>query len=138
MKEDLTGRTFGQWTVLRREPHPTRSEVYWLCRCACGDEYQVRGTDLRSGRSTRCQLCQRRAATEARKGVPLIDMKGQVFGKWEVLRFARMQGDRSMWLCVCDCGSLREVDGVALRQGSSTQCSSCGRRAGWKTRRTAR
>jgi len=37
---DITGRTFGGWTVLRRIPLAERSSQTraWLCRCKCGTE----------------------------------------------------------------------------------------------------
>jgi hypothetical protein len=42
-----------RWTVLR--PAESRgARDYWLCRCACGKEREVNGSDLRSGRSLSC------------------------------------------------------------------------------------
>lgn len=56
---DLTGRTFGFWTVIKRAPAPPGSgsdeqHTFWLCRCACGHINTVRGTYLTTGRSTHC------------------------------------------------------------------------------------
>jgi hypothetical protein len=53
---DLTGRTFGQWTVIRRLDDRKANRV-WLCRCACGNEAQVRGNNLKSGKSIQCLTC---------------------------------------------------------------------------------
>ncbi len=50
--QDLTGMRFGWWTVVRHEP--TDGALTWLCRCDCGEEASVRGTLLRTGRSTSC------------------------------------------------------------------------------------
>lgn len=41
--EDLTGQTFGNWTVIGRTRHQSRSKsgrkhVSWHCRCVCGNE----------------------------------------------------------------------------------------------------
>lgn len=48
---DLTGKVFGRWTVLRLiEHHRTK----WLCRCECGLERAVYPSPLISGRSTGC------------------------------------------------------------------------------------
>jgi len=53
---DLTGQQIGQWTVICRVPnHGIRT--YWLCRCACGREYEVVSTNLIRGVSKRCRKC---------------------------------------------------------------------------------
>lgn len=61
-KQDLTGRTFGSWTVLRFSHRASNRQALWFCRCACGVEKAVRGPDLTSGRSTRCPACVKVAA----------------------------------------------------------------------------
>jgi hypothetical protein len=51
---DITGQKFGRWTVLRRnETKPYRKST-WLCKCECGKEVTVRGTNLRHGTSSSC------------------------------------------------------------------------------------
>ena len=40
MASDLTGRRFGQLTVIRRD-HADRGGTYWLCVCDCGQEYDT-------------------------------------------------------------------------------------------------
>lgn len=54
---DLSGQTFGSWTVVRRGEANSNRELKWLCRCVCGNESQVVGSYLRAGKSTRCKLC---------------------------------------------------------------------------------
>lgn len=55
---DLTGQTFGWWTVIRRDRSVSvTGHVYWECRCECGAVRSVRGASLRSGRSSRCAQC---------------------------------------------------------------------------------
>lgn len=52
-----------------------------------------------------------------------IDMTGQRFGRWTVLRFDpedRREGGR--WICQCDCGIERSVNGPNLRNGQSVSC----------------
>lgn len=48
---DMTGRRFGQFVVLRRDPS---DPAKWICRCDCGTEKGVAGTTLRNGASKRC------------------------------------------------------------------------------------
>jgi len=60
---DLTGQTFGRWTVLEALPRdkddPNDRQKY-RCRCECGHESSVRGTDLVKGQSTMCRSCAQR------------------------------------------------------------------------------
>lgn len=49
----------------------------------------------------------------------LVDLTGQCFGKWAVLRRAESHVTpngraRTMWLCECECGNTKEVDDVFL------------------------
>ncbi|MEQ2424387.1 hypothetical protein [Enterocloster hominis (ex Hitch et al. 2024)] len=55
-----------------------------------------------------------------------IDLTGQKFGMWTVLYYV---GD-SKWQCRCDCGTIREVKGVTLRNQSSTNCGCVKRKHG--------
>lgn len=56
----------------------------------------------------------------------LIDITGERFGKWTVVAHDGVHGGkRHHWLCVCDCGTVRPVDGSSLRRGLSTSCGKC-------------
>lgn len=50
---DLTKKTFGDWTVLK-QVSKKGGYWYWLCICSCGEEREVNGSNLRSGKSTGC------------------------------------------------------------------------------------
>jgi hypothetical protein len=52
-RQDLTGRQFGQWSVIALSGIRSGG-AYWLCRCSCGIERAVRGHTLSSGESRRC------------------------------------------------------------------------------------
>lgn len=49
---DLTGRKFGEWSVVRYV-----GGSRWLCRCKCGREKTVDGYTLRKGSTTKCHRC---------------------------------------------------------------------------------
>jgi len=51
---DLAGQSFGRWTVLYRASLRGAHVTRWLCRCTCGTERAVLGTELRAGRTTQC------------------------------------------------------------------------------------
>lgn len=58
LKEILPGETFGSWTAEGRAPNSKGGSVCWNMACACGRMRQaVRGSDLRSGASTKCRRC---------------------------------------------------------------------------------
>lgn len=54
---EMIGRSFGKWTVLRREEGYPSKNTHWLCRCECGFEKPVDGTHLRKGHSVSCRKC---------------------------------------------------------------------------------
>ena len=54
---DITGQTFGKWTVLyKTDKRNAGGVIYWHCQCQCGKEKDVLGTSLRTGRSLSCGL----------------------------------------------------------------------------------
>lgn len=55
--EDLTGRRFERWTVLRFNGFRngnSKTNRQWLCRCDCGTERPVDAGRLKNGRSKSC------------------------------------------------------------------------------------
>lgn len=56
---DLTGRTFGMLTAIRRHPSPGKAR--WLCVCKCGETSTPRENNLLFARTRSCG-CQRRNA----------------------------------------------------------------------------
>lgn len=51
---DLTGQIFGRWTVMKFTETKGKRGSYWLCRCECCNEKEVRGGILKSGKSKSC------------------------------------------------------------------------------------
>ena len=54
---DLTGKTFGKLTVVRRaSEHWGQKQVYWTCTCACGNSktVDIDGARLKSGGTRSC------------------------------------------------------------------------------------
>lgn len=52
--KDLTGKQFGELTVLRRASEIGSKRVMWLCLCSCGHFTIVSGCNLKSGNTTSC------------------------------------------------------------------------------------
>lgn len=60
----------------------------------------------------------------------MLNLTGQKFGRWTVLDQFRRERLRSggtvfTWLCLCECGVKGWVQTSALRNGTSTQCTTC-------------
>ncbi len=113
--QDLTGKQFGDWFVVSRRPNRTSGNCVWLCRCSCGRELDVLGTNLTRGLTSRCNKC--RTAVE--------DLTGRLFGEYTVLERGPDRGGVPSWLCRCSCGSEFEVLGANLRSGHSQNCRNC-------------
>lgn len=60
------GVTVGRLTIIRRARQNVRRNWLWLCRCACGNEREVLGSDLSRGHTVSCG-CFRRDVTKATK-----------------------------------------------------------------------
>lgn len=64
--EDITGRIFGQLTVLRYAGTLTtqkkRKRRLWVCACTCGTECTVEATQLQSGHTRSCGCLQKTPA----------------------------------------------------------------------------
>lgn len=63
-----------------------------------------------------------------RKGTLLVDRTGRKYGKLTALHPARTEGDRSGWMCRCECGVEKIVDSGALEVGNTKSCGGCSRK----------
>lgn len=63
-KIDMTGRPIGRLLVLEECGRYANGEVLWRCRCECGNEVIVSGSNLRNENTTSCGCYQRERAAE--------------------------------------------------------------------------
>lgn len=53
----------------------------------------------------------------------VIDLTGRKFNRWTVLEcVGRTKSGGALWRCICECGTIRDVDGRTLRDGTSKSC----------------
>jgi len=64
-KIDLKDQRFGRLVVSHDTGERKHRQVVWHCRCDCGNEVNVVGYDLTSGRTTSCGCYQRERSVEA-------------------------------------------------------------------------
>ena len=52
----------------------------------------------------------------------IIEMAGSKFGRYTVLHKTITKNGMMHWMCLCECGSVKEVCGNALRTGGTKSC----------------
>ena len=114
--EDLTGRQFGELTVLERaENKGVRTQ--WLCRCSCGKLHCVSALDLKRGRikSCGCKKYERFGG---------IDITNRRFDRLVALYPVKVEhkGSSAMWHCRCDCGNEIDAPAYGLMNGDIHSC----------------
>lgn len=57
VKIDLTGHIYGDLEVIKISVDEACKKKKWLCRCKCGKECIVSGSNLRSGHTKHCPSC---------------------------------------------------------------------------------
>lgn len=56
--KDIKGQRFGHLTVIRKsKKRNAKGQMYWVCKCDCGQFLVVRGDNLRNGNSQQCSDC---------------------------------------------------------------------------------
>lgn len=118
-KIDMTGKTFGLWTVLNEAEERRNGKVYWNCRCACGIERAVSGSDLRNGSSTGCGCVRNQNAADRNS----LNLLGQTFNRLTVIeKTDKRKSGMIVWRCKCDCGNEIEVPTSYLTSGDTSSC----------------
>ncbi|MBP9690306.1 MAG: hypothetical protein KBE91_11885 [Bacteroidia bacterium] len=47
---------------------------------------------------------------------------GNTYARWSVVSYSRQNKGKSVWNCLCECGTTKEVDGASLKNGASKSC----------------
>ena len=66
---DMIGQRFGRWLVLARAKNRGQN-IYYLCRCDCGEFKVISGNSLRIGKSQSCGCLRKEIISEANKDKP--------------------------------------------------------------------
>ena len=112
---NLTHQIFGYLRVLRPGRLDGRRRVYWVCRCRCGVEKEIRSDALRADGGTRSCGCLRIAAVKALGHHHPPDER---FSRLVIIKQAGTIKKRGrVYLCLCDCGEKVKVQGQHLRDG---------------------
>lgn len=115
---DLTGKRFGKLTVIKRgeDKFSPRGDkkITWVCKCDCGKEITVCGTNLKTGNTQSCGC--------KNKGILLHNLTGEKFGRLTVVERAENKNGKTAWKCLCDCGNEVVVNASDIKQGRTQSC----------------
>ena len=118
---DMSGKRFGRLLVLDYVGSKSRRSL-WRCKCDCGKETIVQGSNLRQGDTTSCGCLWHEKFTKS----SFQDLTGQHFGELIVISRdeTRPQGHQLpvYWTCECSCGKRISVLAENLRSGNSQSC----------------
>ena len=147
-KNDLTNKKFHRLLVLNFNQEETKkqreirknSSSWWTCKCDCGNIINVEGSSLTRGHTKSCGCLQKeQAAQNMREIVQPIgaakrfkDLTGQRFGKLTVLEryLENNNQNKPCWICQCDCGNVKIIDGNSLKTGKTQSCGCIGNSLG--------
>ena len=136
---DETGNRYGRLLVIERAKNKGK-DTCWKCKCDCGNETIVRGTNLRDGSTLSCgcyhiDKCKKPKGpriynnylTNEPDEIPLGEaenLRGKRFGKLIPLYRVKVESDQNcaFWKCQCDCGNTTITRSSALKSGKVASC----------------
>lgn len=116
---EYVGRYFGNWLVIADAGRDAKSNKLFLAQCKCKKIATHKLKTLMSGDTTQCQKC----CTRSRSN--FIDISGQTFGKWTVLKISENKYKNLHYQCKCECGNEKDINGYRLRNGMTNSCRKC-------------
>jgi len=111
-KMDLVGKNFGLLTVVEYAGIDNLHNTLWKCKCKCGGERIVKGSELKKGGVNSC------GCVDARNK----DITKQRFGRLVAIRLDHIVGRRYFWLFKCDCGNYALLDRASAVTGNTKSC----------------
>lgn len=119
---DLTGQRFGRLEVLYRNGSTKNHQAIWHCKCDCGNEKDIIGNDLRSGKTTSCGCYRKETMRQIARSRRKYNINpGDKIGSLTILEEIEM----GQYKCLCDCGREFITTGKILSVGDATTCG-CG------------
>lgn len=116
---NLTGKQYGELTVMERLQSREDGRAQWRCLCSCGMETVVTTSDLHHGNVTTCRQGKHKVHANN-----FNDLVGSQFG-WltvELLHEEKHSSGRCRWVCRCQCGAETIQFTSDLRSGRVKSC----------------
>lgn len=119
----LIGQKFGMLTVIGQALSTAKGQRRWICKCDCGTQKIVMGSNLKRGTTVSCG-CKH-----------TNDLTGQKIGKLTVLERSDKYGSRDkrkaqLWKCQCECGAITYKATDTLTNPDISMCQECASKYG--------
>lgn len=113
--KDLLGKQYGDLKIIEKlgsREKRGRNEIYWKCKCICGNEIELT-TDMLSRGKKNCGC----------KNPKNKNLIGEKFGRLTVINYiSKDKNKQRIWLCKCDCGNEKMVPTKYLTSGDTKSC----------------
>lgn len=123
--EDLTGKIYGDFKVIKFDNTKGKYKYYWICECTkCGKEKSIVTSSLKTEKSTKC-TCNTQYNTRTVINGYEEDLTRLKFGDITVNSFSHKKHSHSHWNCTCKCGNeiVRSIS--YLRNSKILKCNNC-------------
>ena len=122
-KIDLTGKEYEFFTVIERNKEKGGKNVWWNCRCNCGNVFTDTTTNINRGVRRSCGCKKNELTGQAH----FIDLKGQTFGELYVIERDLEHPQTAnkpvtYWKCQCSCGNTISVSRSHLVGRNQSSC----------------
>lgn len=117
-------------TVLKRAKNRDK-HVFWLCKCECGKQLEIRGDQIRKGIAKSCGCYQKEIAAQNMVQVgksnknkiseKRINYIGQQINMLTLIE-PISDGGHLKWKCQCECGNYTFVSTSHLNDGHTKSC----------------
>lgn len=108
-KLELSNKKFGKLLAIRAVFINKDKNVWWECKCDCGNFINVKGCRLKKGTTKSCGCIKNE------------NLVGKRFNKLLIIEKAKYRGSpknrKQYWLCLCDCGTKKEISLSAIKSG---------------------
>lgn len=119
-KINLIGQKFGKLLVISETNKRKNKSVVWQCQCDCGNVQEFSTKQLRSDGLIQCHQC-------GNHRQPKTDLTPDIIGKkfnslTVVEKTDQRRGDKILYKCKCDCGTITYVNRTDLQNGHIKSC----------------
>ena len=123
---DLTGLIFSRLTVIEyagaRKTNKGVNLHQWLCKCECGKEKIILGSNLKSKETTSCGCLHKEKLKSKILKRNTTELIGQKFGKLTVVEYVEHKRSHPYWKCLCECGGINIAAQSSLTKGLTKSC----------------
>lgn len=112
--KNLLNQKFDRLVAIERAGSDKSGKALWKCRCDCGKEVIVRGSDLLKGAIHSCGCY--------KTDFLMNDLTGNKYGLLTVIEKGSKKNNQLTWICKCECGKTIEVTSNHLTTGNTQSC----------------